>query len=259
MKEANELHPPGMLYNNVVGLLRNPMLYGAYQEVEDFVEKPFMTRKEWERMQGLMTRNDRDTERLTYTFAGLITCGCCGLKMAGTHTTKNTKKGGETDYKYYRCRRAKVQGSCSNKGSFNEEKLEQDLMEYVKASVAEQIVKVKEVKQNRKPKKARRNNRESIELQLDKLEDLYISDDRMTKEKYEAKKAAILAKLIVDDEPEEKLPELADLEKIQTLFDSGVEDLYRDFSPEERREFWRGILSEIRVEGYKIVDIDFIE
>jgi DNA invertase Pin-like site-specific DNA recombinase len=259
MKEANELHPPGMLYNNVVSLLRNPMLHGEYGGVPDFVEKPFMTKKEWERMQGLMTRNARDTERLTYIFAGLITCSCCGLKMAGTHTTKPTKKKGVLDYKYYRCRRAKVQGSCSNKGSLNEEKLEQDLMEYVKASVAEQIVKVKSVKAAKKPKKARKNNRESIELQLDKLEDLYITNDRMTKEKYEAKKAAILAKLIEDDEPEEKLPELADLEKIQALFDSGVEELYKDFSPEERRELWRGILAEIRVEGYKIMDIDFIE
>jgi hypothetical protein len=162
-------------------------------------------------------------------------------------------------YKYYRCRRAKVQGTCSNKVSFNEEQLEKDLMEYVQTSVAEQIVRVKAVKQNRKPKRARKNNRASIEKQLDKLEDLYISDDRMTKERYEEKKAAILAKLVVEEEPEEKLPELADLEKVQALFDSGVADLYQDFTPEERREFWRGIVTEIRVEGVRITGVDFIE
>jgi hypothetical protein len=181
MKEANELYPPGMLYNNAMSLLRNPMLYGKYHEVEGFVEKPLMTKKRWEKLQALLDRNARETgERLLYIFAGLMTCACCGRKMAGTHTTKTTKKGGEQDYKYYRCRLAKVQGTCTNKGSFNEEKLEQDLMEYIKTSVAEQIVKVKEVKQNRKPKKAKKSNRASIEKQLDKLEDLYISDDRMT-------------------------------------------------------------------------------
>lgn len=258
MKEANEIYPPGMLYNNVVSLLRNPMLYGEYHEVPDFVEKPLMAKKEWDRMQGLMTRNARDTERLTYVFAGLATCGCCGLKMAGTHTTKKTKKRGDLDYKYYRCRRAKVQDTCTNKGSFNEEKLEQDLLEYVKTSVADKIVEVKAVKAKPKAKR-RKGNRASIEKQLDKLEDLYISDDRMTKEKYEVKKAAILAKLIEDEEPEEKLPDLADLEKIQALFDGGIEELYKDFTPEERREFWRGIVSEVKVEGYKIVDVDFIE
>lgn len=254
MKEANEAHPPGMLYNNAVSLLRNPMLYGAYQEVPDFVEKPLMTKAEWDRMQSLMTRNARDTERLLYIFAGLMKCGCCDLKMAGTNTTKDGKV-----YKYYRCRRAKVQGTCSNRVSFNEEKLEQDLMEYVQTSVAEQIVRVKAVKQNRKPKRARKNNRAAIEKQLDKLEDLYISDDRMTKERYEEKKAAILAKLVVEEEPEEKLPELADLERIQALFDSGVADLYQSFTPEERREFWRGILTEIKVEGDRITGADFVE
>lgn len=254
MKEANEAHPPGMLYNNAVSLLRNPMLYGAYQEIPDFVEKPLMTKAEWDRMQGLMTRNARDTERLLYIFAGLMKCGCCDLKMAGTNTTKGGKI-----YKYYRCRRAKVQGTCSNKVSFNEEQLERDLMEYVQTSVAEQIIRVKAVKQNRKPKKARKNNRAAIEKQLDKLEDLYISDDRMTKERYEEKKAAILAKLVVEEEPEEKLPELADLEKIQALFDSGVPELYQSFTPEERREFWRGILTEIKVEGDRITGVDFVE
>ena len=255
MKEANEAYPPGMHYNNAVSLLRNPMLYGEYQEVPDFVEKPLMTKKEWERMQGLMTRNARDTERQLYIFAGLINCSCCNLKMAGTNTTKKDGK----MYKYYRCRRAKVQGSCENLGSYNEEKLEQDLVEYIQKSVAEKIVQVKAVKQKRKPKKARKNNREAIEKQLDKLEDLYISDDRMTKERYEEKKAAILAKLVEDDEPEEKLPELADLEKIQAIFDRGLPDIYQDFTPEERREFWRGIVTEIKVKGYEVVDVDFVE
>ena len=258
MRETNELYQPGMLYNNAVSLLRNPMLYGAYDGVEDFVEKPFMTKKEWERMQSLMVRNARDTDRKLYIFSGLVTCGCCGTKMAGTNTNKSTKKRGSRDYKYYRCRRSKVEGTCSNKGSFNEEKLEQDLLSYVKEAVAAKIVEVKAVK-SRPKKKAKKSNRETIEKQLDKLEDLYISDDRMTKEKYEAKKAAILAKLIVEEEPEEKLPELADLEKIQAIFDSGVDEIYQTFSLEERREFWRGIVAEIKVEGYKIVDVDFIE
>jgi hypothetical protein len=131
-------------------------------------------------------------------------------------------------------------------------------MEYVKESVAEQIVQVKKVAQAPK-KKARKSNRADIEKQLDKLDDLYISNDRMTKEKYEAKKAAILAKLIPEEEPEEKLPELADLEKIQALFDSGIEALYADFTPEERREFWRGILTRIVLEKDKIAAVDFIE
>ena len=125
--------------------------------------------------------------------------------------------------------------------------------------VADQIAKVKEVKQARKPKKARKSNRESIEAQLDRLDDVYIRSTRMTAEKYEQKKAAILAKLIPEDEPEEKLPELADLGKIQAMFDRGVEELYKEFTPEERREFWRGILTEVQIDRDRIAGVDFIE
>lgn len=241
-------------YGNAIKLLRNPMLYGEYKEVPDFVEKPFMTKKDWEQMQGLIRSNASYTPNRVYIFAGMLRCADCGTVLHGTVTNGKIKP-----YLYYRCRRAHLEGSCSNKGSVQEISLQRDLMQYVQDAVAAQIVKVKAVEQNRKPKKARKNNRASIEQQLDRLDDVYITSGRMTKEKYEARKAAILAKLVEDDEPEEKLPELADLKKIQALFDGGVVDLYQDFTPEERREFWRGILTEVKLRGREIIDVNFTE
>ena len=116
---------------------------------------------------------------------------------------------------------------------------------------------VKSVQQAR-AKAPRRSNRAAIEKQLDKLEDLYISSDRMTKEKYEEKRQAILAKLI-DDGPEPEPVDLISLEKIQALFDSGIEAIYADLSPEERRQFWRGILNSITIKDKQITAVDFIE
>ena len=258
MREANKDYPNGLIYNNVVSLLRNPMLYGAYHEVEDFVEKPLMTKKEWERMQGLMVRNARDTENRLYIFSGLVVCACCGVKMAGT-TSKNSSG---KRYKYYRCRKAKVDHTCINKASMNEALLEKALFPYIRESVESLIVEVKKVAQAKKKKPARRSNKAAIEKRLKKLKKMYLEDDedKMTWEQYQEERKEILAELIEDDEPEEKLPELADLKKIQALFDSDVEALYQTFTPEERREFWRGVLAEIRVnENYEIVDVDFIE
>jgi DNA invertase Pin-like site-specific DNA recombinase len=252
--ETNAESEKPMGYTNAISLIKNPMLYGEYKEVPDFVEEPFMTKKEWTKMQGLLKRNATATVNRLYIFAGLLRCSECGTMLHGTFTNGSRKP-----YQYYRCRKAVLEGSCSHKSSLSEAKLEKMLLEYVKESVAEQIVKVKEVTAAKKPKKGKKSNRASIEKQLDKLEDLYISDDRMTKEKYEAKKAAILAKLIPEDEPEEKLPDLADLEKIQALFDSGIEELYQEFSPEERREFWRGILTRVEIREREIVDVDFVE
>lgn len=242
-----------MTYNSAMNLLRKPMLYGEYKEVPDFVEKPFMTKKDWDKLQGRIRRNAPDREEHFYILSKLVRCAACGTVMAGINTQGQYKR-----YNYYRCRKAALDGTCTNTFRYPEIKLQNDLLQHVQDSVADQIAKVKEVKQARKKKPGRKSNRESIEKQLDKLEDIYISDDRMTKERYEQKKAAILAKLIPEDEPEEKLPELADLEKIQALFDSGVVELYQGFTPEERREFWRGILAEVRVEGFEIKSADFI-
>lgn len=252
--ETNAEFERQTLYNNATNLLRNPMLYGEYMEVPDFVEKPLMTKERWMQLQGSMRRNARDTASRIYIFAGLLRCAECGNALHGSFTPSRGK-----EYLYYKCRKGTLDGTCTNRVAVSETKLQDMLMEYVKKTVADQIAKVKAVKDTRKKKKPRKNNRASIERQLDKLEDVYIASDRMTKERYEQKKAAILAKLVEEDEPEEKLPELADLQKIQALFDSGVEELYKDFTPEERREFWRGILVSVTMRGYEIVDIDFVE
>ena len=251
--ETNAEFETPMIYNNAMTLLKNPMLYGEYKEVPDFVEKPFMTKKEWNRLQSRIKTNANHSERHFYIFAGLLRCPGCGNALHGTYVRGMYKK-----YQYYRCRKARLDGTCPQQYQIPETRAERLLMEYVKESVAEQIVKVKKVAHAPK-KKAKKSNRASIEKQLDKLDDVYIASERMTKEQYEAKKAAILAKLIPEDEPEEKLPELADLEKIQALFDSGIEELYQDFTPEERREFWRGILVEAVVGKEGVVAASFVE
>jgi DNA invertase Pin-like site-specific DNA recombinase len=251
--ETNAEFEKPMGYNNAIKLLRNPMLYGAYMEVPDFVEKPFMTKKEWTRLQGTIRTNASDSQKQFYIFSGMLRCPECGNVLHGTYTNGQYKK-----YRYYRCRKALLEGTCSNRYQLPEIKAQTLLMEYVKQSVGELIVKVKKVSQAPK-KKARKSNRASIEKQLDKLDDVYIASERMTKETYEKKKAAILAKLIEDDEPEEKLPELADLEKIQALFDSGIEELYQDFTPEERREFWRGILVDAVIDKDGVKEANFTE
>lgn len=255
-RETNAEFPETPLgYNNAMRMLRNPLLYGEYMEVLDFVEKPFMTKADWEKLQGMIRRNAPDRNTHFYILPGILRCAECGTVMAGTFTTGASGK----RYSYYRCQKATLDGTCQNGYRYPEIKLQNDLLRYVQEAVEGQITKVKEVTQAQKKKPGRKSNRASIEKQLDKLEDVYITSDRMTKERYEQKKAAILAKLIEDDEPEEKLPELADLEKIQALFDSGIKELYQDFTPEERREFWRGILVEVQIERKQIKNVDFVE
>lgn len=250
--DTNAEFGTAMHYNNAMSLLRNPMLCGEYKEVEDFVGEPYMTPDEFNQMQELIRRNARRTEEKFYIFAGLLRCADCGKSMAGDAV----QKGGKIYY-YYRCNKANVMKACENTRRCSEAKLEEELMDFVRDAVAARIVTVKAVQQARS-RKPKRSNRAAIERQLDKLEDLYITSDRMTKEKYEERRAAILAKL-VDDEPEGPVPELAGLEKIQELFDSGVEAIYQGLTREERRQFWRGILNSVSIKDGQLVAVDFIE
>lgn len=250
--ETNLEFDRNVLYNNIKRCIHSPLLWGAYKEIDDFVADPYLTKAEFDALQGRMQRNTRPTERRTYIFSGLVRCPVCGNKMAGTCTTKRGKQ-----YLYYRCHRAKVEGTCTNILNTNEERVEKELLEFVQTAVENRIATVKAVHQERR-QRPRKSNRATIERQLDKLEDLYIESERMTRERYEEKRAAILAKLI-EDEPEPELPEVADLEKIQALFDSGVGDLYKDFTPEERREFWLNILEEIQLLNGHVASVNFIE
>ncbi len=258
MIRANEAYPnSAMYYNNVQRLLRNTMLYGEYDGVVDFVKEPFMTREEWDLLQSRIKRNARVQDRGFYIFSSMLKCPECGCNMTATIARK-TYKTRSTIYKYYLCPMAKINHRCANKMVVQEKDIEAQLLEYVKTSVADTIAKVEKIEHERNQKPKKKNNRAAIEKQLEKLEDVYIDSPTMTKEKYEKRKAAILAKL-VEDEPEEKLPELADLEKVKAIFEGDILETYWSLNLEERREFWRGILTDIYIKDKKVVGVEFIQ
>jgi DNA invertase Pin-like site-specific DNA recombinase len=259
MLRANEAYPgSAMFYNNIVRMIRNTLMYGEYDGIPDFVEKPIMTKKDWELLQAKTTRSARYQPNQFYIFSRMVKCAECGTSMNGTASYKNIKDGSRRAYKYHSCPYAKIQGRCSNKIVIREDQIEAQLMEQVKASVEETIAKVEQVEQAKKNRPKKKNNREAIEKQLERLENVYIDSLTMTEEKYEQKKAAILAKL-VEEEPEEKLPDMADLEKVKALFEGDIEETYETLTLEERREFWSNIIAEIQVFGKEIKGIKFLE
>ena len=241
-----------MTYNNAAAMLRNTLLCGEYQGVQDFVEKPLMTREDWTRMQDLMKRNVRGKTTYFYIFSSMMKCAECGRGMCGNSCVKDGKV-----YKYHRCNQRTLQGTCSNTRNVSEEKIEKYLLANVQQAIADRIIQVEKVIEahNKRPKK--KSNRAQIEAKLKRLKDLYVDDD-LTWEEYQKKKEKILAQLI-EEEPEPEVPETADLEKIQALLNSGVLELYKDFTQEEKREFWRGIVRKIEVFGNQVTNVEFIE
>lgn len=235
---TNQAHVQSYIYNNAMNMLTNPMLYGAYKEVEDFVKEPYLSREEFDRLQASIKRQAKTGANRTYIFSGLLTCACCGKSLAGNTAKKTVKT--------YRCNRYDHQNNLDGHPfvSIAEGKLEALMFEYVREAIADTIVKVESVEQARKPAKPK-SNRDQIERKLDKLEDLYINSDRMTKEKYEAKRAAILAQLIEEEPEPQTTADLGSLKQIQALLDQGVDEVYQGMTELERRNFWRGIIHDV--------------
>lgn len=251
MLEANSANGMTAHYNNIHSLLQNEMLCGEYKGIKDFVAEPYMTREDFDRMRGLMKKNASHRDGWVYIFSGLLVCGDCGIKLAGSRTCVRGKT-----YTYYKCNKAHMSALCGNPLRVNEAKLEESLMVYVKQALADKITAVQEIERGRKKAKIK-GNREQIEKKLDKLEDLYISSDRMTKERYEEKRAAILAQL-VEPEPEEQQPALEDLQAIRDTLEGPIELAYDGMTRLERRAFWRGILDSVTIRDAEIVGVDFL-
>ena len=255
---ANTEYGQNYAYGSCSLLLKNTMLCGDYMGVEGFVEEPLVTREEFKRLQGLIKRNARGSGNTHfYIFAGLMRCGCCGKPMAGNHAGRENKNGEKRKYFYYRCTDAVLTAQCENRIQTSELKIEAHLLGMVQETIASRIAQVEKVIADHKKLPKKKSNRAQIEAKLKRLKNLYINDD-LTWEEYQKKKEQTLAQLI-EDEPDPEPPKVADLEKIRDILNSGVLDLYQDFTPEERREFWRGILDRIEVKDGKVHAVEFIE
>jgi site-specific DNA recombinase len=219
-----------------------------------------MTPVEYKRMQGLLKRNARGSGNTHfYIFAGLTKCADCGRPMAGNHATRCNQDGVTLrHYFYYRCNAAIQEKSCPGKSQSSESKIEKYLLGMIQEAIADRIAHVEKVLQDHKARPKKKSNRAQVEAKLKRLKNLYIDDD-MPWEEYQKKKAKILETLIEEEDPEPDVPEVADLEKIQTVLNSGVLEIYKGFTPEEKREFWRGILQQITIKDGKVVEVDFIK
>lgn len=251
MLDASSRYGMKIEYASAMRLLKKPLLYGEYKGDPNFVEKPYMTKEQFNEMRAALARPVKQNKTREYIFPGLLRCGCCGKPMSGYTVTD---KG--IGYANYRCSTGDLYQKHESV-TISEKKLEAQLLPFVREAIAGKIVAVKEIKakQARKPKKS---NRAEIDRKLDRLEDLYINSDTMTKDTYMKKREAILAKLI-EDEPEPELPDVASLEEIQAIFNSDFDDVYRGWTDLDKLTFWRQVLRSVTIQDHKIVAVDFVE
>lgn len=234
-------------YQHAYKMLKNPCYYGHYFGT-DGMTPPYITKEEYEKIQKIMGRIVKGTAKnRVYLFSGLITCGDCGCRMASRVNTK------QESY-YYNCSAHYLKANgCKNKTNLIERKIEAYLIETIRDKMDRWKVEVEKMYSAR-GKKDYKAEIAALRSKQGKLRDLYINDIITLEEcKREQEK---YTEQIDSLEREFRAQERPDFTAAEELLARGWEASYRSLEREQKREFWRVLIREIRIYPDRHIEYD---
>jgi len=173
-----------LCYDSLRHYLKNPLYTGKYRDNENYCE-PYITKKEFDGIQSIITSNVKKNSRHDYIFSGLLICKHCGNRLSGCpHKSIHTNKNGERKvWKQfcYRCNKAVNEKRCDNKKHTLETTVERKIFEQLEDTINKYIIEYKNIEEKNHDKKI---DVGKIEKKIERLNDLYI-DGRINKDKYE--------------------------------------------------------------------------
>ena len=247
MLDINRDYGIDMHYDRYKTLVGSPLLCGRYRDDPDFMAESYLTPEEFARLQQIVRHPNRQNSEHDFIFSGLVRCGDCGRIMGGNNS-------GKRKYPYYKCPHITLTKDLPFT-MISEARLERELLPFVREALEGRIAEVTAVREKNKRRRPK-SNRAQIEKRLERLEDLYINDETMTRERYEQKRAEILAKL-VEPQPDNTEQELSSLEALRQIFSQSFDEIYQGMTDKEKQTFWCGILESVTVRNKQIIDIKF--
>ena len=155
-------------------------------------------------------------------------------------------------YHQYRCPKhfQRKPAECPNAKVIYEHILEDHLMSQLKDMIGDELLRY-EIESA--PVHDRTEQRKGVERKISRLKDLYLNE-LITLEEYRHDKTEL----------EEQLEQLAapaperDVSALRWALSADLEDLYWEFSPQEKRRFWRALVKEIRFGIDRSIDVIFL-
>lgn len=242
----NAAHAKGLkiYYQLAHKMLSHTAYYGRYFDV-DGMTPPYITKEEYDKIQSTRRKIVRKvTKNRVYIFSGLVFCGECGGRMGGRVNTNQASQ-------FYNCTSHYMRVSdCSNTSNMLERKIE----EYLLGTIMDDMKRRKhEIESSRGTDRPRDFEREIRALmdRKEKLKALFMNDlisiDECKSGCDECDKK--IEKL----QKEQKSIKCPDFTSIEEVLKAGWESMYSELSREEKRDFWRIIIKEIRVyKGHRI-------
>lgn len=237
-------HMPGLprtggAFKNI---LTNPIYTGAYRGNPDFCP-PLISKDLFDDVQKQLGMNIKKSRKNDYIFSGILVCAHCGRHLGG-NTRKRIRGNCVTVNHQYRCPKAYSPiRQCDNRKLVTETALEKYLIARLRPDIESLILSAQAEEAPAKDNSARIK---AVEKKLSRLKDLYLAE-LITMDEYRADREELTAEL---EELKAQAPEPPrDTAALQAILDGGIETMYWEFTPTEKRQFWRGIFKEIRFDS----------
>lgn len=246
----NILRSPSALKN----MLTNKKYIGVFRTNENYCPA-IIPRDLFGSVQYKLSKNIKSGKAHEYIFSGLVVCSECGHVMSGCQHMMTRKKacGDRLVYKYnsYRCRYGVKHHGCDNTKIVRENVLERYLLENIKPLITAWMG---DYNVTNAPIVDAAAKRKKLEKKLDKLKTLFLNDI-ISIEELKTEREKVISELESLEVPEEKEKDLTALKR---LLDFDFDHMYSDFTKDERCQFWRAIIKEIRVDTDKNYDVVFL-
>lgn len=208
-------------------------------------------------VQRLLKINIKSGKKHDYIFSGLVVCDDCDHIMSGCQQRARGRvraDGTRIIYKYsvYRCRQGVNLHHCPNRKLVFETTLEKMLLERIRPELENYIA---EYEVANLPALRTDAKRRSVEGKMQKLKDLYLND-LITMDEFKLDREKLLMQLEKIN-AEDSRP-VKDLSYLKNFLKMDFESVYDSLSMPERRELWRSIVKEIRVDHDKNIHIIFL-
>ena len=236
-----------IMYKTISKVLQNHMLCGEYRGNPDYIKEPYIDRDTFDRIQKMITRNDKtNTRNREYIFGGLVRCPECGNIMRGTTNHNKGKNGKVYIYKMYRCSKWAIARTCSYNKSVNENTLQKLMLANVERYLAEAKIKAAEV-QDSEAFRIPKQNIDDINEQIDRLNYSWQTGKIRTIEQYE-KDYAELLKQLEEAQAEQGEVMVKDFGTIEAILQAGWKEIYNALDDGHKRAFWRSFVDSIEVD-----------
>ena len=229
-------------------LIANTMLYGAYRDNPNYCDA-YIDKETFDKIQEIVKRNIKENtaENRIYLFTGLIKCPHCGRLLAGQiSTTGRTGTNKSYKYKVYRCPKHRTSKACDFGKVVFEVTFEKMLLANLEQYVEDAKVRATEITESEE-EKVLKYNIDEINKEIERLNYSWKKGRIKTIEQYDREYDELIEQLELA-QSEQAETNTTDFEKIESVLQSGWQEIYKALDDENKRAFWRNLISSIDVE-----------